>query len=108
MQNVCKISICGKKFNNLKFTDTYQRCNRKPETEYEKVLPIYWSSLHNLKVSHLLKIDSIIKNFVVIAVKICNYRRNYYFNVFRNKDRLDSGDKALNIINVGQRSYYID
>jgi hypothetical protein len=52
-----------------------------------------------LNVSHLLKIDSIIKNFVVIAVKICNYRKNYYFNAFRNKDRLDSGDKALNIIN---------
>jgi len=50
-----------------------------------------------LNVSHLLKIDSIIKNFVVIAVKICNYRKNYYFNVFRNKNRLDSGDKALNI-----------
>jgi hypothetical protein len=37
--------------------------------------------------SHLLKIDSIIKNFVVIAVKICNYWQNYYFNVFRNKNR---------------------
>ena len=56
----------------------------------------------------MLKIDSIIKNFVVIAVKICNYRKNYYFNVFRNKKRLDSGDKALNIINIGQRFYYID
>jgi predicted nucleic-acid-binding Zn-ribbon protein len=39
-----------------------------------------------LKVSHLLKIDSIIKNFVVIAAKICNYRENYYFNAFRNKN----------------------
>jgi hypothetical protein len=36
---------------------------------------------------------------VVIAVKICNYRKNYYFNVFRNQNRSDSGDKALNIIN---------
>jgi hypothetical protein len=52
-----------------------------------------------LKVSHLLRIDSIIKNFVVIAAKICNYRKNYYFNVFRNKNRLDSSDMALNIIN---------
>lgn len=52
-----------------------------------------------LNVSHLLRIDSIIKKLVVIAVKICNYRKNYYFNVFRNKNQLDSGDKALNIIN---------
>ena len=52
-----------------------------------------------LNASHLLKIDSIIKNFVVIAVKICNYRKNYYFNAFRNKNQLDSGDKAFNIIN---------
>jgi len=35
-----------------------------------------------LNVSHLLRIDSIIKNFVVIAVKICNYSGNYYFNGF--------------------------
>ena len=60
-----------------------------------------------LKVSHLLEIDSIIKNFVVIAAKICNYRENYYFNAFRNKNPLDSSAMALTIINLGQRSDYI-
>jgi hypothetical protein len=36
---------------------------------------------------------------VVIAAKICNYRKNYYFNVFRNENLLDSSDMALDIIN---------
>ncbi len=49
-----------------------------------------------LNVSHLLRLYSIINNFVVIVVKICNYRKNYSFNAFRNKNRSDSGDKAVN------------
>ena len=53
-----------------------------------------------LNVSHLLRIDSITKNFVVIAVKICNYRTNHYFNVFRNQKRLDSSD-MINTENQG-------
>ena len=57
-----------------------------------------------LKVSHLLKIDSIIKNFVVIAAKICNYRENYYFNAFRNKNPLDSSAMALNITPVESKT----
>lgn len=32
---------------------------------------------------------------MVIAVKICNYRKNYYFNVFCNQKRLDSADMII-------------
>jgi hypothetical protein len=51
-----------------------------------------------LNLTHLLRIDSKIKNFVVIVVKICNYWKNYCFNVFRNENLSDSRDMAIRVI----------
>jgi Tfp pilus assembly protein PilZ len=52
-----------------------------------------------LNVTHLLRIDSKIKNFVAIAVKICNYRNNHCFNSFRNENLFDSSNRAVDVIN---------
>lgn len=52
-----------------------------------------------LNISHLLRIDSIINNFVVIKIKICNYCKNYCFNGFRNENLFDSSDMALSVAN---------
>lgn len=51
-----------------------------------------------LNVTHLLRLNSKIKNFVVIAIKICNYENNYCFNVFRHENPVNSSDMDINVI----------